>query len=110
LQISGELQCLQKKDDKASDGRANGAIMVTDEASQETRRTGVKATVVRASVGAPETAKNSERCDNNIIRLPTKSIALLAISFAFGGAKVAAQSLGNLAQYPPLPKQLTITT
>lgn len=81
-----------------------------DEASQETRRKGAKVSVVRVSVGAPETAKNSEGSDNNMIWLPARSTALLAISLAFGGAKVTAQSLGNLAQYPPLPKQLTITT
>ncbi|MEC8439809.1 MAG: hypothetical protein VXZ23_06910, partial [Pseudomonadota bacterium] len=42
--------------------------------------------------------------------LKTASIWLLGALLGSAVAKASAQSLGNLAQYPPTPAQLTITT
>ena len=42
--------------------------------------------------------------------LNTRATVLIVFCLTFTGLKAGAQSLGNLAQYPPMPKQLTITT
>ena len=53
---------------------------------------------------------NNERGDRTMSKLKTVSIWLLGALLGSAVANASAQSQGNLAQYPPIPTQLTITT
>jgi len=45
-----------------------------------------------------------------MITIQTRATLLFGSLLGLIGVNVTAESLGNLAQYPPTPKQLTITT